>query len=134
MPCPYAEKRGAIVFCKAIGGPVNPLAFPCLTGRYEMCRYYREAKAREAEAKAVEIQSRAVRAVTSEAPTREEVERVAGTKAATAGPAPTTRGLTVDGRPARNCLECVFYSEATKSCLLLGVKVEDPNNPPCAQG
>ena len=51
MPCPYAERKGPAVYCRLIGKKVNPLAFPCLTDKYEKCRYYRrhaaEAKREE---------------------------------------------------------------------------------------
>jgi hypothetical protein len=131
MPCPYAEKRGALVFCRATGKLVNPLAFPCLTDRYETCRFYKEAKAREAK----EEKAKAKVPPSTEHPVASragEAERPSESVAARQQTL-ATRGLTADGRPARNCLECVFYSEATKTCLLLGVKVEDPNNPPCAR-
>ena len=152
MPCPYAERRGAIVYCKAAGKPVNPLAFPCLTNRYQRCRYYREAQARKAKApeeatppprEAAEPAAQPVKpqpppTQTPAAP-RAPAEAPATAGEAQAGQAPAPerpriRGLTADGRPARNCLECIFYSEALGRCLLLGVNVEDPYNPPCAQG
>jgi len=127
MPCPYAEKRGVVVYCKAIGKPVNPLAYPCLTERYRTCRFYLEAEARKAAARREARQPAEAAGAGATIPQRPRVVE-----------APRqvieTRGLTVDGKPARNCLECVFYSDASKLCLLLGVKVEDPNNPPCARG
>ncbi|MEB2836305.1 MAG: hypothetical protein GSR80_001120 [Desulfurococcales archaeon] len=154
MPCPYAERRGAIVYCKAAGKPVNPLAFPCLTNRYQRCRYYREAEARKARAAeeaapppseaakpaAQPVQAPAVEAPPAAPQAQAEAPATAGeagearAEQAPAPERPRIRGLTADGRPARNCLECIFYSEALGRCLLLGVNVEDPYNPPCAQG
>jgi len=113
LPCPYAERRGPLVYCRAAGRPVNPLAFPCLTNRYEACRYYREAEARAAgeEARAPQPPGRG------------------------RGPAGArrTRGLTRAGEPASNCRECVFYIKSISYCTLLGVEVSDPDDPPCAE-
>ncbi len=126
MPCPYAERRGAVVYCRAAGKPVNPLAFPCLTNRYTKCKYYRQA------------QQRAEQAIVPERPA-EAAPKLAPEEAPAAGPAPApqsaapaTRGLTKEGTPARNCLECVFYVKTISYCTLLGVDVKDPNKPPCA--
>jgi len=110
VPCPYAERRGAAVYCRAAGRKVNPLAFPCLTDRYERCRYYKppgEAGARGREAEEA-------------ARPRERGE-------------PETLGLTLDGRRPRSCRECIYYGSRTGVCLLLGVTVEDPERPPCAR-
>jgi len=131
LPCPYAERRGALVYCRARGGPVNPLAFPCLTERYQNCRFYREAEARkkaEKEAPPTEAAPREAPAAPAAPKAREE----AGGAQPKPAPAPATRGLTADGRPARSCRECIFYSESLSRCLLLGVKVDDPDRPPCA--
>ncbi len=54
MPCPYAEKRGAVVFCKAINKIVNPFVMPCLSNRYTRCKYYRAAEERKAAEAVVE--------------------------------------------------------------------------------
>ena len=125
MPCPYAERRGAIVYCRAAGKPVNPLAFPCLTNRYTKCKYYRQAQEQE-QARAPKPQSEAApRPAPQEAP-------AASPASAPQAATPATRGLTKEGTPARNCLECVFYVKTISYCTLLGVDVKDPNKPPCA--
>ncbi len=43
MVCPYAERRGFIVYCKLIGRHVNPLTRPCISGDYTKCPDYRQA-------------------------------------------------------------------------------------------
>jgi len=107
VPCPYAERRGAAVYCRAAQRKVNPLAFPCLSDRYERCRYYK--------------------------PPREAGESQAAEAAGRAAPERETMGLTLDGRRPRSCRECIYYGARTGVCLLLGATVEDPEEPPCAR-
>jgi len=104
VACPYAEKKGAAVYCRAAGRKVNPLAFPCFTDRYEKCRYYKQARA-------------------SEAPRREEEAR----------PKRRLKGITKDLRQPRDCTECIYYGVRTGTCLLLKIPIPDPKNPPCAE-
>ena len=121
MPCPYAEKRGAVVFCTLIGKKVNPLTHPCLSKKYTKCRYYQQYAERK-------VAEESIRAQEVAASSRSEES------AAEKPPAPRkTRGLKLDGSPAYNCLECIYYGEHTKTCLLLGVEVKDPYNPPCSR-
>lgn len=49
MVCPLGERRGTVVFCKAINKKVNPMVMPCLGRAYEKCKYYREALTRRIE-------------------------------------------------------------------------------------
>ena len=44
-----------------------------------------------------------------------------------AGPEPAQVQL---GR-RKSCDTCIFYNESRRRCALLGVKIEDVNNPPC---
>ncbi len=115
MPqCPQAERRDAAVYCRVLGRTVNPLAFPCMTARYERCRYYKPVEApAAAEEKAAEL-ARAARA-----------EGVA------AEPTAEGLGLTAEGARAENCSECVFYGTLSKLCFLLNKPVYDPLEPPC---
>ncbi len=50
MPCPYAERRGAVVFCRAVNRVVNPFVMPCLSERYTRCRFFQEAQKKAAAA------------------------------------------------------------------------------------
>ncbi len=47
MTCPYAERKGFIVYCRLTGKHVNPLTRPCLSGDYTRCPDYREYLARK---------------------------------------------------------------------------------------
>ncbi len=129
MPCPYAERKGPAVYCRLIGRKVNPLAFPCLTDKYEKCRYYRR---HAAEAKREEKPSAA-----QAAPRREAIQApprpVAAPSPAPGGRRGEVKGLTLDGRKPRTCLECIYYGTKTRTCLLLGIPVDNPEDPPCAR-
>jgi len=83
---------------------VNPLAFPCLTDKYEKCRIYRQAR---------EVQAQV----------REEE----------AAPRRKLKGITKDMRQPRDCTECIFYGVRTGTCLLLKIPIPDPRDPPCAE-
>ncbi len=142
MPCPYAEKKGPIVICKVTGKKVNPLAFPCLTNRYTRCKYYREAESKKAKP---EVKPRAPIEQPSIAPPASvpSIKREETRASRTIEPVKETvhvkgrgevKGLTLDGRKPRNCLECIYYGSKTKTCLLLGVTIKDPYDPPCAKG
>ena len=142
MACPYAEKKGPIVICKVIGKKVNPLAFPCLTNKYQKCKYYKEAQAKKEKPVEKPTAKTVIREVKPE-PLKTEV-RVTREKAGTTPPPTTSRegsvevkgevkGITLDGRKPRNCLECIYYGSKTKTCLLLGITIEDPYDPPCAK-
>lgn len=144
MVCPFAKRAGPLVICNAVNRKVNPLVFPCFSDRYQTCRNYpREAKER---AEAVEARPAAPgepqealgekveepvavsgREEAAETITEEAVEERAET--------PTTKrrglGIRIDGRPAENCLECLYYGAQTGACLKLGVDVKDPHKPPC---
>lgn len=50
--CPYGERRGAAVYCKAAGRMVNPLVMPCRSPNYVRCRFYREARRKGREERA----------------------------------------------------------------------------------
>jgi len=108
--CPYAERRGPAVYCKAAGRKVNPLAFPCLTDKYQKCRFYRAPQATPQ----------------TPQPPRQE--------ARPARPRRGVKGSTIDGRVPVDCTECVYYGSRTGTCILLGVTVRDPRDPPCAEG
>ncbi len=41
--CPQGEQRGAVVFCRAVNRPVNPLVLPCASPKYERCKFYKQA-------------------------------------------------------------------------------------------
>ena len=140
MACPYAEKRGGAVYCKLIGRKVNPLAYPCLSNKYEKCKIYRKHASQAGE-------ERPPQAVTAGRPfpprVGVEIAKPAGPERTAAPAMPTatpsrggtgrTRGLTLEGKPASNCLECIYYGRNTGICLLLGVEVRDPYDPPCAK-
>lgn len=146
MPCPYAERRGPVIYCKAIGKAVSPLTHPCLSkDRYKKCKYYRAA-----ESKKKPVEKPAEPATREASPPRPvEPPRIEARAESTAetgkppaqlqapaagkGGAPKTLGITLDGKPARTCLECIYYGSRTKVCLLLGIEVKDPFNPPCAE-
>jgi len=107
MPCPYAERRGSLVFCKILGKPVNPLVYPCLSNKYKSCKHYKEP----------------VKAEEKKAPPAPKPE--------TTPPSLTGVGVTKDGGIPRTCRECVFYSEHLGFCFLLNTKIEDPEKPLC---
>ncbi len=108
MVCPFAEKKGAAVYCKILGKRVNPLAYPCLSKKYEKCKIYQEHK-KHVEERAKEVKVEEAAPISKKA-----------------------KGIRLDGSPARNCRECIYYGK-TGVCLLLGIEVEDPDNPPCMQ-
>ena len=57
MTCPYAERRGFIVYCKLTKRYVNPLTRPCISGDYTKCPEYQSALASKGEqAKSIEEQ------------------------------------------------------------------------------
>ncbi|MEB3846835.1 MAG: hypothetical protein GSR74_02530 [Desulfurococcales archaeon] len=135
MPCPYAEKKGPIVYCKLTGKKVNPLAFPCLTNKYTRCKYYRKAS----EEKRVEEKFKAEERPAAPQEARKPVaHQPPPLQPTTTSPHRTpvrreTKGMTIDGRKPSNCLECIYYGEKTRTCLLLGITVKDPYDPPCAK-
>ncbi|MCE4627889.1 MAG: hypothetical protein F7C34_01895 [Desulfurococcales archaeon] len=137
MPCPYAERRGPVIYCKAIGKAVSPLTHPCLSkNRYTKCKYYRAAEAKKAEKPSAKAQpaepARPPREAEAPQPSMEATPpqpAIARSDTSTR----KTRGTTLDGRPARTCLECIYYGSRTKMCLLLGIEVKDPLRPPCAE-
>jgi len=135
LPCPYAEKKGPVVYCKLIGKKVNPLAFPCLTNRYERCKYYRQrAQAAKPPASESTTPPQPSQQAAPQPPPPPATVRAGAPQARPAGQARgETKGLTLDGRRPSNCLECIYYGAKTKTCLLLGVTVEDPYDPPCAK-
>ncbi len=116
MPqCPHAERRDAAIYCRVLGRVVNPLAFPCMTTRYERCRNYKpvEVPARAGEERAAEL------------------ARAAQAEGVVAEPTAEGLGLTAEGARAESCSECVFYGSLSKLCFLLSRPVGDPLEPPC---
>ncbi|MEB3764612.1 MAG: hypothetical protein GSR77_00370 [Desulfurococcales archaeon] len=111
MACPYAERQGAAVYCKLLKKRVNPLAYPCLSKKYEKCKVYQE---RGKQAQETERQEQPIQAIV-QAQRPEQARRT---------------GIRLDGSPARHCRECIYYGR-TGVCLLLGVEIKDPNRPPC---
>jgi hypothetical protein len=131
LVCPYAERRGPLIYCKAAGKVVNPLAFPCRSkDKYVNCIYYRQAQQKKATEQGVQPQKPET---TGEKPLQPPPQPAKSTSEEGEIEQPATKGITIDGRPARNCLECIYYGERTKICLLLGVEVKDPYNPPCRE-
>jgi hypothetical protein len=140
LTCPFAKRVGPLVTCTAANKKVNPLVFPCFSDRYQFCRFYpREA---EAEAEPLQEEARVEEApvVEEERPVAQAAEEAAETVEAEEEaveaeekPAPTRRGLgiTIEGRPAENCLECLYYGAQARVCLKLGIDVKDPRRPPC---
>ncbi len=49
MTCPYAERKGFIVYCKLTGRYVNPLTRPCISGDYTKCPEYQSKLAEKGE-------------------------------------------------------------------------------------
>ena len=122
MVCPFAKRAGPLVFCEAVKRKVNPLAFPCFSERYATCRHYPQ---QPMEKPIIEE-----RVEEEEKPGPEEVRR----EEAIAEERPVTRrglGIRIDGKPAENCLECLYYGAHAKVCLKLGVDIKDPYKPPC---
>ncbi|ABU82608.1 hypothetical protein [Ignicoccus hospitalis] len=121
VKCPYGEKKGFAVFCKLINKKVSPLKYPCTSDHYQKCPIYRQyAGAKEEKAEVAETRKEAEEAPPRREPVREE--------------APPPAGGFKKPEEARTCHECIFYSELTKMCLKLKIKVDDPNNPPCKRG
>lgn len=142
MVCPYAERKGPIVICGVTGKKVNPLAYPCLTDKYEKCKYYRQAQeAKKPEKAMVEREAKPAappKPQLAPAPPAREASGPQGPglgriKARKRALARETKGLTLDGRKPTNCLECIYYGSKTQTCLLLGVEIKDPYDPPCAR-
>lgn len=164
MPCPYAERKGALVYCRLAKKKVNPLAYPCLGNKYKKCKIYKKYAGKEEvstpppppEAEQVPQTPQTAppprveaEAKPSEAPpipepvptTKLEIPKIEVEIPKIEVSQPTkessgtvrTRGLTLDGKPARNCLECIYYGKNTRICLLLGVEVKNPLDPPCAK-
>lgn len=130
MVCPYAERKGPIVICGVTGSKVNPIAFPCLTDRYQRCKYYKRA----GEEKAVE--ERREEKPPAPKPARPEampVVKPSPREKPLAKGRGETKGITIDGRRPFTCLECMYYGEKTKTCLLLSVEVTNPYDPPCTR-
>ena len=146
MPCPYAEKKGPIVICKVLGKKVNPLAHPCLTNRYTKCKYYKKAiekekKLEEAVPTTEPYKEKIMKEITlparQEKSPKIEASPYSSLTISTSKPISTekreTKGMTLDGRKPTNCLECIYYGSKTKTCILLGVQIKDPYDPPCAK-
>ncbi|MCE4619628.1 MAG: hypothetical protein F7C33_01245 [Desulfurococcales archaeon] len=137
MPCPYAEKKGPIVYCKLTGKKVNPLAFPCLTNKYTKCKYYRKASEEKQAEKKVEKEEKQPAPPETQIPAplrpAPSPQPSTSTKPAEAPVRAETKGMTLDGRRPSNCLECIYYGAKTHTCLLLGITVKDPYDPPCAK-
>lgn len=71
--CPYGEKRGAAVYCKASGKVVNPLVMPCGSPNYVKCRFYREAKKKEREERATPAEAEYTEETPTTSPGRKDV-------------------------------------------------------------
>ncbi len=119
MPCPYAERRGALVLCKVTGKTVNPIAYPCLGTKYHACPYYIQ-KQEQARAEAAAGKAEAKPARPPQAPS-------AARPAAGHG----LLGLTRLGGLPSTCRECIFYIKIRDWCLILGSDLEDPDTPAC---
>ncbi|NPA85587.1 MAG: hypothetical protein GXO07_06260 [Crenarchaeota archaeon] len=118
VKCPYGEKKGFAVFCRLLGQKVSPLKYPCTSDHYEKCPVYQErAEKREEAPKEVPREP--------PPPPKKEAKEEA--------PKPPPQRPATFKRPeeASNCFECIFYSELTRMCLKLKIRVEDPYNPPC---
>ncbi len=139
MACPFAKRTGPLVFCTAAERKVNPLVFPCFSERYKACRFYPGEEEKpvtepviereETEAEEVEEEERREEALTEEPAAREPATIIEEK-----GEERTVRrglGIRIDGKPAENCLECLYYGAQAKACLKLGVDVKDPYKPPC---
>jgi len=119
VKCPYGEKKGLAVFCKLLNEKVSPLKYPCTSDHYEKCPVYQKYAKKEVEGVA-----------------QKETPRPAPTPApppSAQTPRPSTTKRVAFKRPeeAENCYECIFYSELTKMCLKLKIRVQDPYHPPC---
>jgi len=116
VKCPYGEKKGLAVFCKLINEKVSPLKYPCTSDHYEKCPIYQKYAKREA---AEEKEAPKSAPATAPPPPLQ-------------APRPAVKRVAFK-RPeeAENCYECIFYSELTKMCLKLKVRVQDPYHPPC---
>lgn len=104
MVCPYARKRGPVVYCEIQKRTVSPLKYPCLTDKWSECEILKSVRKKEEEGiKEVEVKMKE----SDEKPEiQEQVER------------PT-------------CLQCPFYSRLTGKCVKYKIKVENPEEPPC---
>ncbi len=176
MPCPFAERKGALVYCKLAKKKVNPLAYPCLGNKYVRCKIYKKyIEEQEKEKEAISSQlsesestekTHAAQPQISQLTRVEDELRETSSSAISQVPEPVpkikleipkieikdinfkdrkneeniklgsetrTRGLTLSGTPAKNCLECIYYGKNTRICLLLGVEVKNPLDPPCTK-
>ncbi len=114
VKCPYGKKKGFAVYCELLGKNVSPLKYPCTSDHYQRCPIYQK----HAEEKATE-EERRVETHPEARPERRP------------SPPPPTKGAFKRPEEAENCYECIFYSELTKMCLKLKIRVDDPYNPPC---
>ena len=127
MPCPYAERRGALVYCKVSGKTVNPIAYPCLGTKYDACPYYRQARQKAEAEEAKPAAKPEAKPAAREA--RPPTARAARPRRASVG----IRGLTRLGGLPDSCLECIFYAKGKAWCLILGSRVENAEEPPCSK-
>ena len=113
-PCPYLEIRRDGAFCRVTGKKLER-PWECIKGKYLECPIFKKAAEKEEE----EETERRV-----ELTTDEKGEEVVVIK--------KEAKEEVEEKVAKpNCLDCAFFSNITKLCVKLKVKVEDPNNPPC---
>jgi len=129
LACPYAERKGPIVICQLTGKKVNPISYPCLTDRYQRCKFYKEARAPEARpvSKPEQVVEKKIEPILTVKPTPKPTVTTRRKEGI------NTKGLTLYGGKPSNCTECIYYGAKTSTCLLLSIEIKDPYDPPCAK-
>jgi len=129
LACPYAERKGPIVVCQVIGKKVNPISYPCLTDRYQRCKFYKKARAPEVRpaSKPEQVIEKKIEPILTVKPTPKPT--VATPRRETI----STKGLTLYGGKPSNCTECIYYGAKTNTCLLLSIEITNPHDPPCTK-
>ncbi len=103
MVCPYAKKRGPVVYCEIQKKRVSPLKYPCLTDKWHECEVIKKVKRAEEGIQEVEVQMK-------ESDEKPEIQ---------------------SQLEKFTCLQCPFYSKLTGKCVKYKIKVENPEEPPC---
>ncbi len=105
MVCPYAKKRGPVVYCELLKKRVSPLRYPCLTERWHNCEAVKTKKEvkKDESIREVEVEMK-------ESDEKPEIQNQLE-------------------RPT--CFQCPFFSRLTGICVKYRIRIENPEEPPC---
>jgi len=137
MPCPFAELRGFLsrrVYCKIQSKFVNHKKYGCLDEGYTRCPFYvdyitqsKSSSDQKADEKGEKFIAPDINDVKEEKDIMEKMINDNIKKISTYGD--PKKGIYPD-----TCYDCLYFSPTTRLCVLLRIKVKDPEKPPCKQG